>query len=134
MLECAATYRVAGVIPVTPRRGAVTESSSKDPKKRGLPPSGEARSPLEDLVPGAPGAQPEDEEQAAIVLDMEDEPLVLDVAEAAAPTRPEPEPTPPAAKAPAPVPAVILDDASLAPPAAGKAAAAKPAPAKPAPQ
>jgi len=113
----------------------VTESSSKDPKKRGLPPSGEAHSPLEDLVPGpAPGAPPQDEEQAPIVLDMEEEPLVLDVAEAA-PTRPEPEPTPtPAAKVPASVPAVILDDASLAPPAAVKAPAAKPAPAKPASQ
>jgi hypothetical protein len=51
---------------------------------------------------------------------MEEEPFVLDVVEAA-PTRPEPEPTPPpAAKAPASVPAVILDDASLAPPGRGE--------------
>lgn len=107
----------------------MTESSSKDPKKRGVPGSGE-HSPLEDLVSAS--APREDEEEAPIVLDMEEQPFVLEVGEAPAPTRPEPEP-PPAAKAPAHVPAVIIDDASLAPAAAEKPAGATPAAVKPVP-
>jgi IPT/TIG domain-containing protein len=108
----------------------VTESSSKDPKKRGVPGGGEAHSPLEDLVPGASPAAPPDEEEAPIILDMEEEPLALEVGQEPAPTRPEPDP-PPAAKAPAHVPAVIVDDPALAPAAAPKPIAAKPAPATP---
>jgi IPT/TIG domain-containing protein len=118
----------------------VTESSSKDPKKSGGPGSDEADSPLKDLISDVLASElgpeakaepaPEEREQAPIVLDMEEEPFVLEVGEAA-PTRPEPEP-PPAAKAPAPVPAVIIDDAPLAPSAAEEPAAAKPAPVKPA--
>ena len=111
----------------------MTESSSKDPKKRGIPGSGEGHSPLEDLVPGPPSAAQPDggDEQAPIVLDMEEEPFVLDAGDAPAPTRPEPEPPPPA-KAPAAVPAVIIDEASLAPPGAKKPAGATPAAVKPA--
>jgi hypothetical protein len=115
----------------------VTESS-KPPKRPG--PKGDGQSPLEDLVNDASGAElgpggkpgPEaDNDQAPIILDMEEEPFALEVGDAPAPTRPESEP-PPAAKAPAPVPAVILDD--LAAGTAAKPAAAKPAPAKPAPE
>jgi hypothetical protein len=92
----------------------VTDSSSKGPKKPAVPKAGQDHSPLEDLLRGVPEPEPQPEEQAPIILDMEEEPLVLDVAEAA-PTVPEPAP---AVKAPpAPVPAVIVDDPSLAAPA-----------------
>jgi hypothetical protein len=67
----------------------VTESSSKDPTKRAVPKSGDARSPLEDLVPEG-GAAGEDADQPPIVLDMDDDPFVLEVVEPAA-TTPEPE-------------------------------------------
>ena len=119
----------------------MTDSSSKDPKKRGVPGSDDADSPLKDLIsdvltsPLGPEAKskpaPEAPEQAPIILDMEEEPFVLDVGQEPAPTRPEPEPPPPA-KAPASVPAVIMDEASLPPGAAKKPAGAIPAAAKPA--
>lgn len=80
----------------------MTDSSSKDPKN-----------------PPAP-----EEEPAPILLDMDEEPFVVDVGEAA-PTAPEPEGILPtsgeearaAAKDPPATPAVIFDDPSLAAPA-----------------
>lgn len=99
--------------------------SSQNPKKPGQ--KGGEHSPLEDLVP--PGPEP-DEEQPPLVLDMEDEPFVLEIGEAA-PTVPDPAPAPrpaaeaPSSTAPVSVPAVILDDPSLAAPS--------PAPPAPAP-
>src|SRR5688500_13834601 len=84
-----------------PRRSAVTDTSSKDPKKTGVPAADAA--PLENLVadvlnaelgpegqPKPAPAQKPEPEQAPIMLDMEEEPFVLDIDEAA-PTKPEPE-------------------------------------------